>query len=111
MTWTYIAMGVAGVVSAAAVVVGALVVLQPVYQKPFEPGQWIPTVFAGVAAILAGGAAVAHAVASGEATALSWTEGLIGGAVALVGGVLTALGIWIYEPEDIPEQHDSGILT
>lgn len=98
MPLTYIAIGIIMVMTALTVVVGSLVVLRPLLAKPYQPGDWIVTLSAGLATAVAGAAGIGWAF-NQDVSMTSWTAGIIGGIVAVFGLVLTGVGIWIYTPD------------
>jgi hypothetical protein len=98
MALTYTALGIVGAVAVLAVVVGSIVVLRPLLEKPYRPGDWIVALAAGLATTVAGAAGIAWAF-SRDVSYASWSAGVIGGAVTVFGLVLTAIGIWIYTPD------------
>jgi hypothetical protein len=98
MALTYTALGIIMAVAAFTVVVGSLVVLRPLLAKPYRPGDWIVALSAGLATTVAGAAGIAWGF-NQDASYVSWSGGVIAGAVTVFGLVLTGIGIWIYTPD------------
>jgi hypothetical protein len=95
---TYIALGVVAVFAAFVVAIASVVLLEPVFRPPIDENDWIPAVFAGVAAVLAGSAGITVGLSADSYSAATWTQVGAGGIFAVVGIVLTVIGVWIYEP-------------
>ena len=99
MAVTYIAFAVIAAFAAFVVAIASVVFLEPLFRPPIEKNDWISAVFAGVAAVLAGSAGITVGLSVDTYTALSWTQVGVGGLFAVVGIVLTVIGVWIYEPQ------------
>lgn len=100
MIVTYIALGVVGAFTVFVVAIGAVVLLEPLFRPPIEPTDWITAVASGVAAVLAGSAGITVGLSADTYNSLAWAQIGIGGMFAVVGIVLTVIGVWIYEPAD-----------
>ena len=98
MALTYTALGIVMAMAVLTVVVGSIVVLRPLLAKPYRPGDWIVALAAGLATTIAGAAGIAWAF-NQDVSYVSWSAGVIAGAVSVFGLVLTAIGIWIYTPD------------
>lgn len=98
MAVTYIALGVIAAFAAFVVAIASVVFLEPLFRPPIDETDWISAVFAGVAAVLAGSAGITVGLSADSYTAVSWTQVGVGGLFAVVGIVLTVIGVWIYEP-------------
>lgn len=96
---TYIALGVVAVFAAGVVAIASVVLLEPVFRPPIEKSDWIPAVFSGVAAVLAGSAGISIGLSADSYSSVTWTQVGAGGLFAVVGIVLTVIGVWIYEPQ------------
>ena len=100
MAVTYIALGVVAVFAAFVVAIASVVLLEPMFRPPIEKNDWIPAVFAGVAAVLAGSAGITVGLSADTYSAVTWTQVGAGGLFAVVGIVLTVIGVWIYGPQN-----------
>ena len=98
MPVTVIALSVIGAFTVMVVVIAALVVLEPMYRPPIDSTDWMMAFVVGVAAVVAGAAGISVGVTADSYDSLAWTQIVIGGMVAVVGVVLTVIGVWIYEP-------------
>jgi hypothetical protein len=103
---TYIAIGAIAAFTVFVVAIAAVVLLEPLFRPPIDPTDWIGAVFAGVAAVLAGSAGITVGLSADTYNSLSWAQVAVGGMFAVVGIVLTVIGVWIYEPlrQDAPEE-------
>ena len=100
MPVTVFALAVIAAFAAFVVVIASIVLFEPLFRPPIGRTDWINAVFAGVAAVLAGSAGITVGLSADTYTAVSWTQVGAGGLFAVVGIVLTVIGVWIYEPPD-----------
>ena len=98
MAVTYIAFAAIAAFTAFVVAVGAVVLLEPLFRPPIDRNDWMMAVSSGVAAVLAGSAGITAGLSRDTYNSLSWTQVGVGGMFAVVGIVLTVIGVWIYEP-------------
>ena len=105
----YIPLAVVGALTAFAIVIGTLVVIRPMLSGPHQPGDWLAGTTAGLAAALAGVAGVVVGLRADEYTLGTWTQVVVGGAVAVIGLLLVIIGVASFEPDpDAGEPAETG---
>ena len=98
MPVTVISLSVIAAFTVMVVVIGALVVLEPLYRPPIDDTDWMMAFVVGIATVLAGAAGIAVGITADTYDSLSWTQIVVGGMFAVFGVVMTVIGVWIYEP-------------